>query len=56
MSEKMNELTETAKVILDNPAGKERFADAVSQVVARLSQIAAPKPLLINGKRSAHGL
>jgi hypothetical protein len=37
MSEKMNELTETAKVILDNPVGKERFADAVSQVIARLA-------------------
>lgn len=37
MSEKMNELTETAKVILDSPVGKERFADAVSQVIARLA-------------------
>jgi hypothetical protein len=42
MSEKTNELTETAKVILANPAGKERFADAVSQVVADLAS-SSPK-------------
>jgi hypothetical protein len=40
--EKTNELTETAKVILANPAGKERFADAVSQVVADLAS-SSPK-------------
>jgi hypothetical protein len=42
MSEKTNELTETAKVILSNPAGKELFADAVSQVVADLAS-SSPK-------------
>ena len=42
MSEKTNELTETAKVILANPAGKELFADAVSQVVADLAS-SSPK-------------
>jgi hypothetical protein len=33
----IDELAETAKVILASPAGKERFADAVSQVVADLA-------------------
>ena len=37
VSRDINELAETAKVILASPAGKERFADAVSQVVADLA-------------------
>jgi hypothetical protein len=37
VSRDINELVETAEVILSNPAGKERFADAVSQVVADLA-------------------
>jgi hypothetical protein len=37
VSRDINELLETAEVILSNPAGKERFADAVSQVVADLA-------------------
>jgi hypothetical protein len=37
VSRDIDELAETAKVILANPAGKERFADAVSQVVADLA-------------------
>lgn len=37
MSEKEQELVETAKVIMQNPAGKEKFAEAVSQVVADLA-------------------
>jgi hypothetical protein len=37
VSRDIDELAETAKVILASPAGKERFADAVSQVVADLA-------------------
>jgi hypothetical protein len=42
VSRDINELVETAEVILSNPAGKELFADAVSQVVADLAS-SSPK-------------
>lgn len=37
MSEKSNEIVETAKIILAEPRGREQFANAVSQVVADMA-------------------
>jgi hypothetical protein len=45
MSEKNNEIEETAKIILSDPRGKERFADAVSQVVADLANVSVKTSL-----------
>jgi hypothetical protein len=36
-TEKNDELVEAARVIIDNPQGRERFAEAVSQVVADMA-------------------
>lgn len=36
-TEKNDELVEAARVIMDNPQGRQRFADAVSQVVADMA-------------------
>jgi len=36
-TEKNDELVEAARVIMDNPQGRERFAEAVSQVVADMA-------------------